>query len=82
MGCGETTRFVDISSKMLMVGWTKHIVALQPRQSEIRREDNVIYTTWTQNQTLRDILALIWDKKTDYTMPSSELQSLENRFLE
>jgi len=64
-----------------MAGWTKHIVALQPRQSEMRREDNVIYTTWTQNQTLRDILALIWDK-TDYTMPSSELQSLENRFLE
>jgi len=63
-------------------GWTKHIVALQPRQSEIRREDNVIYTTWPQNKTLKDILALIWDKKTDYTMPSSELQSLENRFLE
>ena len=81
MGCGEPTRFVGLI-QMLMVGWTKQIVALQPGQSQIRREDSVIYTAWAQNQTLQDILAVIWDKKTDYTMPSSELQSLENRFLE
>jgi len=66
-------------TNMLMSGWIKQIVILQQEPSQVRREDNVIYTTWT---TLQDILALIWDKTTDYDMPSSELQSLENRFLE
>lgn len=66
---------------MLMLGWIKQIVVLQREPSQVR-QDNVIYTTWTQDQTLRDVLALIWDKRTNYTMPSSELQSLENRFLE
>jgi hypothetical protein len=41
-----------------MVGWTGKVVLVEKEASRVRREDNVVWSSWPETMTFEELLSL------------------------